>query len=65
MSDRACLFKGVESLWLKIIADAIMQAKKANYGFRSDPRLLPRIRDVSFKIFQLLALCHLLRVKNI
>lgn len=41
----------IELLWLKIIAVSMMQAKKANFGFRSDPRLLPRIRDVSFKIF--------------
>lgn len=30
----------IELLWLKIIAVSMMQAKKANFGFRSDPRLL-------------------------
>ncbi|VDK67794.1 unnamed protein product [Litomosoides sigmodontis] len=36
----------VASLWLRIIAEAMMQAKKEFPGFRSDPRLLPRIRDI-------------------
>lgn len=44
-------FIQIASLWLRIIAGAMMQAKKDIPGFRSDPRLLPRIRDVSFMIF--------------